>query len=71
MGFKYTNKVLTKMSPFWQRRIDSGRYSYPCPGHISHYATRKHKPVGFFERWAGRGNKAYGLYWRTHPTEHR
>lgn len=63
----YTNRVLTKLSPFYKRRIESGRYLYPCPG--NKYHQKPHKAVGMFNRWVGRGNKAYSLYWRMHPTE--
>lgn len=65
---RYSQRVLTKESPFELRRHQTKRYFYPCPGHVGHAPYGRY-PVGMFNRWVGRGNKAYGIYWRTHPKE--
>lgn len=65
---------LLRASPFNRRRDASGRYTYPCPGHIGHIAMSvgdEPRRVGMFERWVERSEKAKGLYWRTHPHEAR
>lgn len=66
---RYFQRIGAKESLFWRRRRESGRYSYPCPGNMMHRKaldTTLRLRVGMFDRWVGRGNKAYGLYWRTH-----
>jgi hypothetical protein len=76
--YRYMQRVLFKESRFFARREATGRYSYACPGNIGHMAKLKHKPFNLFDRWCdreppnrrgARPQKAYGLYWRTHPEQ--
>lgn len=68
MSVQYKNRIFCKLSPFHQRRLKSGAYMYQCPGCLPHVeeleAEGRHVPFKLFDRWQGRGNKAYGLYWR-------
>jgi len=69
-GTKYEQRIFCKFSPFYKRRLESDSYSYICPGCLPHMHVRKHKPIGMFRRWLDRGNKAYGVFWRTHLSEY-
>lgn len=40
---------------------------YPCPGNIYHLVERNDI---LFERYNGRPDKSYVVYWRTHPSEY-
>lgn len=58
---------------FTQREKLLSKYTnkiFTCPGYISHDIQPRRKEI-LFNHYVNYGNKAYVMYWRSHPNEYK